>query len=302
MTKPKLEVVYVVADYGDPLAFAEVDAALVTQFPWVRTVPVHVPKYRTDVAGFVASQLARRALDPRRAAILINVDGRTHTAEPLPDGAGAPFVCATLDSGLRVFSPASGFCLNFLRRRIVCAEVLLSSAGSGQFRSRDNFPPLMAEVFRGNGHARAPFPLDQIPEFQPAQPVVLWIDGYGNVKTSITYTQAEALGWKPGQVIEIRVGGRGADFAKLVACATSIMGVPPDTFVFAPGSSGDPANPYMEFAVRASGPECSETGATVLGKHLAGLAPGAELKIKFPKQKRMGDRTPADARDASTTP
>lgn len=291
MTQSRLEVVYIVADYGDSLAFAEVDAALVAQFPGVRTVPVRVPQYRTEVAGFVAAQLARRALDPRRVAILINVDARTHTSEPLPDGAGSPFVCATLDSGLRVFSPASGFCLSFLRDRIARAEVLLTGAGSGQFRSRDDFPRFMAEVFRGNGHAHTPFPLDQIPEFQPAQPVVLEMDGYSNVKTSITRTQAEALGWKPGRVIQIRVGGRGADYPLSVTCATSIMGVPPGTFVFAPGSSGDPTNPYMEFAVRTTGPECTDTGVSVLGKHVGALYPGAELKIEFPRRERAPRQT-----------
>lgn len=74
------------------------------------------------------------------------------------------------------------------------------------------------------------------------------------------------------------VGGPGADYPMPVTCATSIMGVAPGTLVLAPGSSGDPKNPYMEFAVRSRGSGEDDTGASRLGNPQAGDL----LKVTFP--------------------
>lgn len=275
-----MERVYLVADYGDGLAYTEVDAALSVRFPGVQVIPTNVLPLRTEVAGFVTAQIARRALDPQRHCILINVDGRTHTDKPLPNGEGAPFVCATLDSGLRVFSPNSGYSLSWLKGRMVTCQKLSDGNGGSQFRSRDVFPQLMSAVIGGANGNFPDLPLDQIPDFDPAEPLVLWVDGFGNVKTSITRAQAKPLGWKPGAAFNLMVGGPGADYPMPVTCATSIMGVAPGTLVWAPGSSGDPANPYMEFAVRSCGPGDDDSGA----KRLSNPVPGALLKITFPQR------------------
>ena len=273
----RLERIYLVADYGDGLAYAEVDAALASQFPRVQVICVDVPRFETVVAGFAASQIARARLDPERHCILINVDGRTHTDKPLTNGEGAPFVCATLDSDLRVFGPNAGDSFSFLRRRIVACQKLSNGNGKSQFRSRNVFPELMARVLRGANGRFPDLPLDQIPKLSPP-PMVLWVDGFGNVKTALTLSQAKQLGWKSGASLMLMVGGRGADYAVPVTCADSIMGVKPGTLVWAPGSSGDPQDPYMEFAVRARGPNDDDSGAARLSNPRAGDL----LKITFP--------------------
>lgn len=273
-----MERVYLVADYSDRLAYTEVDVALAVVFPGVQVISTNVPPFRTEVAGFVACQIARAGLDPQRHCLLINVDGRTHTDQPLVNGEGAPFVCVTLDSGLRVFSPNAGSSLSLLKSRIVACHQLSNGNSKSQFRSRDGFPQLMARVVRGANGNFPDLALDQIPDFNPPESLVLWVDGFGNVKTSITRSQAVRLGWKSGAQIMLMVGGRGADHPVQVSCANSIMGVAPGTLVWAPGSSGNPDDPHMEFAVRSHGPGDDDCGA----KRLSNPAPGDPLKVSFP--------------------
>lgn len=197
-----------VADYGDILAYSEVDAALATRFPGVQVIPTNVPSFQTVIASFVDSQIARQPLDPERHCILINVDGRTHTDKPLPNGEGAPLVCATLDSdsGLLVVSPNAGFSLSLLKPRIRECYVFNNGNGGSQFRSRDVFPGclFMAKALRSANRSQLPaLPLAKIPDLDPAQPLVLWVDGFGNVKTSITRVQARQLGWVGNQELPL---------------------------------------------------------------------------------------------------
>jgi hypothetical protein len=285
--KRQLTQLVVIADYGDGLALREVALALQCALPGVSITYLNVPAFNTIGAGFAASQLARRTLrDPGRTALLINVDPRFQTETPLPDGAGAPFFCARLDSGVWVFSPNAGFSLSFVKPRIRELAQLSGGAGSGQFRSRDDFPDLMAQALRQNGQKLSELSqlLTTIPDFAPAGVVALWVDGYGNVKTSLTRGQAVAQGWAPGQQLSVWFGGQGTDYSRTVACATSIMGVPHGTFVLAPGSSGDPRDPYMEFAVRAGGRygENSGYGEDSGAKRLGGyVQPGDVFRIAF---------------------
>lgn len=269
-----METVHVVADYGPvgDLAWSELYAALMRQLLGWQMIATVVPKFNTVAAGFASAQLAR-GLNSTSDGILINVDPRTDSGTPVADGAGAPFVCAVLDNGVRVFSPNAGYCLSFLRPRIKACYLLHAGGANGQFRSRDLFPRLMALVTR-NGLQKSKwfdgfnqFDLAKIPDSPPQ--VVAFVDGYGNVKTTMTLSQAIAEGWEPGKALLVAVGRRAK---RRVQCASSIMGVAPGQFVFAPGSSGDPSDPYMEFAMRTTGPGCRRTGFSSLGYPASGTS------------------------------
>lgn len=282
-----MDTIHVVADYGQPgdLAWAELSAALSAPILGCQMIPVVVPRFNTIAAGFVAAQLARRLNRPGNG-ILINVDPRTDHTRPVADGAGAPFVCAVLKNDLLVFSPNAGHSLSSLKAHIRACYLLHEGGANGQFRSRDLFPGLMALVVR-KGLTKSKwfdgfnqFDLAKIPDL-PAQ-VVGYVDGYGNVKTTMTLSHAIAAGWEPYAEMLVCINGSAME---IVSCARSIMGVAPGQFVLAPGSSGDPENPYMEFAVRSTGPDCTQSGARILGYP----KPGAHFSLQ---PFRAGRRVP----------
>ncbi len=274
-----MEMIHVVGDYGPigDLAWAEVRSAFGRQLLGWKMLPTVVRKFNTIEAGFVAAQLAR-GLNAASEGMLINVDGRTDHCRAVADGAGAPFICAVLKSGLKVFGPNAGCSFAFLKSEIAQCYLLHDGNGSGQFRSRDRFPKLMAHCDRKGFEDFTSFDLANI-HHPPAQ-VVGYVDGFGNVKIFLTRSQAEDAGWTSGSQMLVRVNGRAME---IVVCAESIMGVLPGQFVFAPGSSGDPKNPFMEFAVRAKSPKCARSGFSMLGYP----KPGARVSITPFSETRM---------------
>ena len=282
-----MDTIHVVGDYGPAgeMAWSELDIAFSAPTLACRVVPTVVPKFNTIAAGFVAAQLSRglnRACD----CLLVNVDPRTDNDRPVSDGSGAPFVGAVLESGLRVFSPNAGHCLSFLKPRIKACYLLHDGCAHGQFRSRDLFPRLIAQVTRQGFGERDAFDRSKIAD-APLQ-VVGFVDGYGNVKTTMTRGQAIASGWAPGKALFVAVGRKGK---RKVLCASSIMGVLPGEFVLAPGSSGDPNDPFMEFAVRAiAGSSGRLSGVSRLGYPEPGtrfdLRPFVEVCQRIPARVR----------------
>ncbi|MDO8505703.1 MAG: SAM-dependent chlorinase/fluorinase [bacterium] len=278
--------IYVVADYGQvgDLAWTELRIALASQCRGWQMFSTVVPKFNTPAAGFVAAQIAR-GLDRINACILINVDPRTDNRKVVRDGAGAPFVCAVLDNGVLVFSPNAGYSLAFLKSRIKNLYILHNGGANGQFRSRDLFPGLMAQVERTGFVGFQKFDLAKIPD--PPTQVVGYVDGYGNVKTTMTRSQARVAGWRPGKKMYVMMGSR----RKVeVHCAASIMGVLPGQLALAPGSSGDKNNPYMELAVRATGPSCVRSGAHSLSFPQPGTKFDLQSVAKVSASKKVSKR------------
>lgn len=106
-------------------------------------------------------------------------------------------------------------------------EVAVPDAGS-QFRSRDLFPPVVADLGRGEfatpGHTVG---VGLVPG--PPERAVAHVDGHGNLKTTWTDAPAEL-----GQLVEVSVAG-----AAVVAVVTDVtFAVRQGEMSFAPGSSG----------------------------------------------------------------
>ena len=100
-------------------------------------------------------------------------------------------------------------------------------AGS-QFRSRDLFPMVVAELARCERGRLGP-PLDPTLLPEPPSRSIAYVDGYGNLKTTWSDAPAEA-----GTQVEVSIGG-----------STTTATVSDDAFAvrhgemsFAPGSSG----------------------------------------------------------------
>ncbi len=219
-----------VADYGaGDLAFAEVTQRLLMAMPGATVVPTPVPPFDTLSAGFCVGQLALTD-GPRDRIVYSNVAPRQDADDPRPGNEGERLVAARLDNGVLVVGPNSTYAFSFVADRAVeLTEVVVPPSGS-QFRSRDAFPPLIARLALDDreilGDPLAPETIPAVPE-----QTVVYVDGYGNLKTSWTTPPAEV-----GSTVAVTVGG----VASEATVSDGTFAVPEGELAFAPGSSGWP--------------------------------------------------------------
>ncbi|HLL69709.1 MAG TPA: hypothetical protein VK453_28945 [Micromonosporaceae bacterium] len=216
-----------VADYGTgDLAFAEVRQRLALLLPEADVTTTPVPPFDTVSAGFCVAQLAFGD-GPTDRVIYANVAPRQDRDEPREDNAGERLVAARLPSGVLVVGVAAGASLSFLADEgVPLRAVQVPDAGS-QFRSRDVFPNAVADLARGNDELLG----ESITVAPAPQRSVVYVDGYGNLKTS-WYEAPAAV----GERVRVRIG------EAVVAAVVSdgVFTVPAGEVSFAPGSSGWP--------------------------------------------------------------
>lgn len=218
---------HLVADYGTgDLAFAEVQQRLAALLPEARVVVTPVPPLDSLSAGFVVGQLAGGPAEPRRV-VYHNVAPRRDDDEAREGNEGEELVAARLGSGVLVVGPASRFVLSFVREELEALHRVEVPASTSQFRSRDAFPAVVAALARGEEG-----PLAEALPIESVEPVpehrVVYVDGYGNLKTSWTAAPAAA-----GARVEVRVG----DVPGSAVVGDGTFSVPTGELSFAPGSS-----------------------------------------------------------------
>jgi hypothetical protein len=252
---------HLVADYGHgDLAFAEVVQRLTMHLPEVVVVPTPVPAFDTVSAGFAVAQLALTPGPPGRF-VYHNVAPRADDDDPRPGNRGEELVAAWTDTGTLVVGVDAGHTLSFLAGRIARLHALEVAREGSQFRSRDVFPPVVAELARGDeralGEALDPAGVPPVPEA-----AVVYVDGYGNVKTSWTEPPAES-----GTRVRVSAGGTEVD----ATVSDGTFEVPAGELAFAPGSSGwdgaagsDGPTRFYELLLRGG------SAAELLGRPAAG--------------------------------
>jgi len=222
--------VHIIADYGaGDLAFAEVVQRLKRHLPDAEPLLTPVPSFATLAAGFCIAQLGLNDA-PAGTLIYHNVAPRADDAEPRADNAGERLAFARLRTGVRVIGVNAGYVLAFVREE---AEELrwaaVADAGS-QFRSRDLFPALASAIALGHPEALADvIPPTAIPAVPPS--CIAYIDGYGNLKTTIPQG---ALVAPLGTVLRVRIGRVERD----AVLSEGSFAVEPGQLACAPGSSG----------------------------------------------------------------
>jgi hypothetical protein len=206
-----------------------------------------VPPFSTLATGFWIAQLG---LNPGPAERLIyhNCAPRQDDSEPRVDNEGEGLTYALLPNGVKVVGVNAGYTLSFIKDHAQVLHVVQVSRGGSQFRSRDVFPSAAAAIVKEDfsilGDALKP---SQIPDAPIDR--VAWIDGYGNIKTTIP---AHTLKLNPEAKVIIRVG----DVVSDAVYSDGSFKVPEGTLAFAPGSSGwaaaKGANPvrWMELFLR----------------------------------------------------
>lgn len=219
-----------IADYGigDP-AFAEVKQRLLTGLPQAQIHELSVPPFSTLATGFWIAQLG---LNPGPADRLIyhNCAPRQDDPEARRDNEGEGLTYALLPNGVKVVGVNAGYTLSFIKQSAKALYTVNVSRGGSQFRSRDVFPPAAAAIANDDfsllGDILSP---DQLPDAPLDR--VAWVDGYGNIKTTIP---AHTVDLEPETKIVIRIG----DIVSDAVYSDGSFRVPEGTLAFAPGSSG----------------------------------------------------------------
>ena len=220
----------VIADYGtgDP-AFTEVTQRLLMTFPHAQIHLLSVPAFSTLATGFWIAQLGLNP-GPSDRLIYHNCAPRQDDPEARRDNEGEGLTYALLSNGVKVVGVNAGYTLSFIKDHTKELRVVNVSRGGSQFRSRDVFPPaaaaIMNEDFSLLGDS---LKSEQIPDVPPDR--IAWIDGYGNIKTTIG---AHTLNLEPQSKIVIRIG----DVVSDAVYSDGSFKVSEGTLAFAPGSSG----------------------------------------------------------------
>jgi len=224
--------VHIIADYGTgDLAFAEVVQRIMLHLPDAEPVLVPVPPFSTMAAGFCIAQLGLNAAPPG-TLIYHNVAPREDDHAARRGNAGERLAYARLPTGVRVIGVNSGYALSFIKDAAEKFRWAASPAEGSQFRSRDVFPQAAAAIALGLPTALGD-EIDASVLPPPPPSVIAYVDGYGNLKTTIAY---DAHKVRPGKRIRVRVNDREHE----ATVSDGAFAVRHGELAFAPGSSGWP--------------------------------------------------------------
>lgn len=220
----------VIADYGtgDP-AFSEVTQRLSMALPASQIYSLSMPAFSTLATGFWVAQLGLNP-GPEERLIYHNCAPRQDDPEARQNNEGEGLTCALLPNGVKVVGVFAGYTLSFIKDHAQEIHTVQVSRGGSQFRSRDVFPTAAAAIAKGDnsllGELLKP---DRIPDAPTDR--VAWIDGYGNIKTTLP---SHTINLKSETKVVIRVG----DVVSDAIYSDGTFDVPEGTLAFAPGSSG----------------------------------------------------------------
>lgn len=222
--------VHIIADYGqNDLAFAEVVQRIRLYLPDAEPVLTPVPAFSTLAAGFCIAQLGLNEA-PTGTIIYHNVAPRRDDAEAREENAGERLAFARLPTGVRVVGVNAGEAFAFVREAAEELRWASVPAEGSQFRSRDLFPQAAGAIALGQPDALAgEMGKNDIPPVP--QNRVAYIDGYGNLKTTIKFNANDA---RSGKRVRVRIG----DAEQEATASDGTFAVEHGRLAFAPGSSG----------------------------------------------------------------
>ena len=223
--------VHLIADFGGgDLAFAEVAQRIKLYLPEATIIPTSVPPFATLAAGFMVAQLGLNPA-PKGTLIFHNVAPRKDDLDKRRDNDGERLVFAELSGGTQVVGVHAGYALSFVRDAATRLAFVNCPARGSQFRSRDIFPQAFARAVRGEpdalAGALAPGSIPDIPASR-----VAYIDGFGNIKTTLTYPLEQGL--HEGDTVTVTIGKR----SRKAVLTGGSFSVPQGQLALSQGSSG----------------------------------------------------------------
>lgn len=216
--------IHLIADFGQgDLAFAEVAQRLKYYLPQAELLVTSVPPFATLAAGFCAAQLA---LNPHPEGMLIfhNVAPRRDDARGRCNNDGER-LAVTRCNGVIVVGVNAGYAFSFFKREAPIYWVD-APAGGSQFRSRDIFPQAIAQLLAGSATG-TPLNDEHVPDVPSHR--IAYIDGFGNIKTTIP-----AGDYRAGELLEVTIGST----CLTLPVSDASFAVPQGQLTLAVGSSG----------------------------------------------------------------
>ncbi|QFU82278.1 SAM hydroxide adenosyltransferase [Natronorubrum aibiense] len=233
--------IHLIADYGntDP-AFSEVVHRLKAEDPDNHVQTTAVPPLSTVATGFWIEQFGLHNPVFEDLLIYSNTAPRTEEAAPQRADEGGKLCYLMLESGVPVVAVDAGYNLSFIRDNIKEFRVIDTPETGTQFRSRDTFPKRVAELANGNQDALgATRSIEEVPP-KPTM-VVCHVDGYGNIKTSLSVSEFEP----DSDEVTVELNST----ATAVTVSDGVSGVEEGAIGLIPGSAGGD-DPYMELFLR----------------------------------------------------
>lgn len=219
----------IISDYGtgDP-AFAEVSVRFLNFLDNLTILPISTPPFSTINTGFWISQIALAPV--KDTYIFSNTAPRKDDKKAQKNNKGEKLMYAKLKNGFEIMAINSGYCFSFVKPFISEFRFIEVSNEGSQFRSRDNYPQVVAELIKGNKKVLGEkLDISTIPDVPKNR--IASIDGYGNIKTSIRLSE---LKFKPGQKLLIKLNNR----RHQVTFSDGVFNIMEGETAFAPGSSG----------------------------------------------------------------
>lgn len=239
----KNTLLHIVSDYGvnDP-AFGEViqRLAFLTQDLSVTTYPTSVPAFNTIATGFWIYEYALGD-HPEGMVIYSNTAPRKETREAMKHNSGEKLLYVKLNNGVEIVAVNAGYSFSFFKPYIKeLRDITVENKGS-QFRSRDFYPKAVSSILHNDeSMLGSMIDVSEIPDVPENR--IAWIDGYGNIKTTIRKSEVT---YKPGDKISVEIEG----IKRTALVAGGSFSVREGELAFSPGSSGY-EDPYMELFLR----------------------------------------------------
>ncbi len=219
---------HLIADFGhNDLAFAEVAQRFKLHLPDAELVMTTVPPFATLAAGFCAAQLALNEAPPG-TVVFHNVAPRRDATGARRNNDGERLAYARLPNGVKVVGVNAGHAFSFLREQATELSFVNVASYGSQFRSRDLFPKACAAVvWEAAGALSEGLEPGHIPDIPES--VVAYIDGFGNLKTTLQVHELPTSG-----EVAVTLG----KVTRNVIVADGSFSVPQGELCLAPGSSG----------------------------------------------------------------
>lgn len=232
---------HLIADYGvnDP-AFGEVIQKLTLLKPDIQVYPTSIPAFGTLATGFWTYQYA--LVNPLPGMMIYtNTAPRKDNKDSREKNEGEKLMYAKLTNGVHVVGVNAGYCFSYIKPHIEAFHIIQVANKGSQFRSRDFYPEAVIGIATGKGeYIGEKVDVASIPDVPTNH--IGWIDGYGNIKTTVRQSQ---VSFQPGQQVQVLLNG----IKRTAYFSDGIFSVREGELAFAPGSSGG-EDRFMELILR----------------------------------------------------
>ncbi len=241
----------VIADYGnDSLATQEIKSSVEGFVKDSKSINISFVSSRLSTinTAFLLSQLVlteNRYGQPQETVFFVNTDPRIQTKKKVPQAKGAKGVIIRLKSGIYIIGPNAGYCFSLIKEFIQEIYYYSGLEKGSQFRSRDNYPRIIAHLMDYMEDELDLEPTDPgiIPNLR--EKCILHIDNYNNIKTNYTHQDLKGK-FSYGDEIKVTINKT----TKKAKYVDNLFGAEPGVLVIYPGSSGHRDNPFVEITIR----------------------------------------------------